>query len=158
MTDTDDTKESALSFYGDIVFKSKWTLLLVQSFNWLKAARLLLRQSGSMTTSSGMGSNLRKFFWQNPINRLPLYSIRIGKPWVRQIMITNPPYTSGRIPKIGPTSRVRLSSKNPGSPAAIEHDLRHTDIRAGFGDSLIHVGLDVFIQRFILSGSRQIGW
>ena len=54
--------------------------------NWLTAARLLLRRFKSMTASSGIDSSLRKFFWQNPIERLPLYSIRIGNPWVRQIM------------------------------------------------------------------------
>ena len=45
-----------------------------------------------------------------------------------------------------------------GDLAAIEHDLRHTDIRAGFGDRLIHVGLDVFIQRFVVGGRCQPGW
>jgi hypothetical protein len=32
MTDTDDTNESALSFYGDIVFTTNWTQFLLWSF------------------------------------------------------------------------------------------------------------------------------
>ncbi len=54
--------------------------------NWLTVARLWLRRFRSMTASSGMGSSSRKFFRQNPIERWPRYSFRIGKPWVRQIM------------------------------------------------------------------------
>ena len=73
--------------------------------DWLMTARLLLSRPRSRTASSGMGSSLRKFFRQNPIVRLPLYSIPIGKPWVRQIMsregyMRHPPFSrSGQGPK-----------------------------------------------------------
>ena len=74
--------------------------------NWLTATSRRFRPSKSMTASSGMGFNLRKFFRQNPMVLLPLYSVRIGKPWVRQIMSLEaymrqaPSSRSGQGPKL----------------------------------------------------------